>query len=70
MLNKKNCWGFLDSGFNDGSYNMAVDEVMLAQAVAKVQTFPVLRIYGFYRKTLTLGYGQKIKEVEGLQGYR
>ncbi len=70
MLNKKNCWGFLDSGFNEGGYNMAVDEVILNQAVAKQQKYPVLRIYGFYRKTVTLGYGQKIKELVGLDGYK
>lgn len=70
MLNKKNCWGFLDSGFNEGGYNMAVDEVLLNQAVAKQQKFPVLRIYGFYRKTVTIGYGQKIKELVGLDNYK
>jgi len=70
MLNKKNGWGFLDSGFNEGGYNMAVDEVLLNQAVAKQQKYPILRIYGFYRKTVTLGYGQKIKELAGLDGYK
>jgi len=70
MLNKKNCWGFFDSGFNEGGYNMAVDEVLLNQAVAKQQKYPILRIYGFYRRTVTLGYGQKIKELAGLDGYK
>ncbi len=70
MLTKKNCWGFLDSGFNEGGYNMAVDEVVLNQAVAKMQKYPVLRIYGFYRKTLTMGYSQKIKELVGMDGYK
>lgn len=49
---------------------MAVDEVLLNQAVAKLQKYPVLRIYGFYRKTITLGYGQKIKELAELDGYK
>jgi len=70
MLNKKNSWGFLDSGFNEGAYNMAVDEVLLNSAISKVQKYPILRIYGFYRNTLTLGYSQKIKELVGLDGYQ
>ncbi|MBI4398448.1 MAG: lipoate--protein ligase family protein [Candidatus Omnitrophica bacterium] len=70
MLNKKNCWGFYDSGFNEGSYNMAVDEMLLNHAVAKQQKYPTLRIYGFYRKTVTIGYGQKIKDLAGLDDYK
>ncbi len=70
MLGKKNSWGFLDSGFNESSYNMAVDEVLLNRAVQQAQKYPVLRVYGFYRNALTLGYSQKIKELVGLEGYK
>jgi lipoate-protein ligase A len=41
----------------DGAWNMAVDEMLLEQAAAG--SGPCLRIYGWQRPTLSLGYFQK-----------
>lgn len=46
-----------------GAVNMASDEVLL-QSVAEKSRLPTLRLYGWQPKSLSLGYGQRIREVD------
>ncbi|MBI3600851.1 MAG: lipoate--protein ligase family protein, partial [Nitrospinae bacterium] len=46
-------------GFNDGFYNMAVDEAV-ADAVEKGVSPPTLRFYGWKSPTLSIGYSQRL----------
>jgi lipoate-protein ligase A len=46
-----------------GSVNMATDEVLL-QSVADETRLPTLRLYGWNPLCLSLGYGQRIREVD------
>lgn len=52
-------WRLIRDGFNDGFYNMAVDEA-IASAVEKGISPPTLRFYGWKSPTLSIGYLQKI----------
>jgi lipoate-protein ligase A len=52
-------WRLIWDGFNDGFYNMAVDEA-IASAVEKGISPPTLRFYGWKSPTLSIGYSQKI----------
>lgn len=51
-----------DSSFHDGASNMAVDSAILA-AVACGDQPPTLRLYGWDPFCLSLGYGQRIGDV-------
>jgi lipoate-protein ligase A len=53
-------WRFLDTGFNIGVYNMAVDEELLARAQAGDE-MPVLRFYGWTPPAVSLGRFQKVE---------
>lgn len=57
-------WRFIDTGFNDASMNMAMDEaVLIAHSEGKVP--PTIRFYGWNPATLSVGYFQKVeKEIE------
>lgn len=46
-----------------GSYNMAIDEAIM-QAVAQGQSQPTLRLYAWSPLCLSLGYGQRIRDVD------
>lgn len=50
-------WFFLDTGANGAAVNMATDEVLLALS-ARLQA-PILRVYGWLRPAVSLGYFQK-----------
>jgi lipoate-protein ligase A len=52
-------WRLIRDGFNDGFYNMAVDEAV-ADAVEKGVSPPTLRFYGWKSPALSIGYSQKI----------
>ena len=63
---KKEKWRLINSGYLSGALNMALDEAML-EACAAGQVPPTLRIYGWSKPTLSLGYFQKaLKEVDFL----
>ena len=51
-------WRLIRDGFNDGYYNMAVDEA-IADAVEKGVSPPTLRLYGWKSPTLSIGYSQR-----------
>src|SRR5512142_100843 len=50
-------WRFLRHAPGEGAWNMAVDEAV-ATAVGAGQSPPTLRMYGWRRATLSLGYLQ------------
>lgn len=52
-------WRLINSGFQAGAMNMALDEALL-QAVASGDSLPVLRFYRWRPATLSLGYGQSL----------
>jgi lipoate-protein ligase A len=51
---------WLDNGAGDGAWNMAVDQAMLEQTGR-----PMLRIYGWDRPTVTIGYAQNLGKLAG-----
>jgi len=52
-------WRLIDSGFQTGAMNMAIDEVLL-HAVASGESPPVLRFYRWAPATVSLGYAQSV----------
>lgn len=56
-------WRYLDEGVNSASYNMALDEA-LAIAVRKELSPPTLRLYGWDRPSVTIGYFQRSSEID------
>ncbi len=52
-----------DSNFRDGASNMAVDCAIL-EAVASGEQPPTLRLYGWAPFCLSLGYGQRSRDVD------
>lgn len=57
------------SDFNDGSYNMAVDEAILKSAEENPDK-PTLRLYGWKPACLSLGYFQKLEETANVEKCR
>lgn len=55
-------WRLIDSGPCDAFYNMALDEA-IATKVRKENSLPTLRLYGWDRASLTLGYFQKASDM-------
>jgi len=56
-------WRYLDDGVNNASYNMALDEA-LAIAVRKELAPPTLRLYGWDRPSVTIGYFQRSSDID------
>lgn len=56
-------WRYIDEGVNSASYNMALDEA-LAIAVRKELAPPTLRLYGWDRHSVTIGYFQRISDID------
>jgi lipoate-protein ligase A len=53
-------WRLLNTGFRDGAWNMAVDEV-LWRGVQEGKSPPTLRFYAWEPATLSLGYAQPVE---------
>ena len=53
----------LESDFSSGAWNMAVDSAIV-DAVASAQQPPTLRLYGWHPFCLSLGYGQRARDVD------
>jgi lipoate-protein ligase A len=52
-------WRFLNSGFADGTTNMAVDEALL-EGVGRGTSPPTVRVYGWRPPTVSTGYSQDL----------
>ncbi|RTR35245.1 lipoate--protein ligase family protein [Robertmurraya yapensis] len=58
---EKEIWGFIDSGDQSPSFNMALDEALLDwHSAGKIP--PVIRFYGWNPATLSIGYFQKVEK--------
>lgn len=56
-------WRFIDSAANTGAVNMAMDE-SLALAAEKEQFTPTLRVYRWQPYTISIGYHQKLEDLD------
>lgn len=52
-------WRLINSGFQTGAMNMALDEALL-HSVASGESLPILRFYRWRPATVTLGYAQSV----------
>ena len=55
-------WRFIDTGLCRASYNMALDEA-IAITVKKGNSPPVLRLYGWDSPSVSIGYFQKVSDI-------
>lgn len=55
-------WRFLDTGVHNASWNMAVDEALLLSCDEQPQI--TLRFYQWTRPTLSLGYFQRVADID------
>jgi lipoate-protein ligase A len=56
-------WRFLDTGSCPPAYNMALDEA-IAIAVKQENAAPTLRLYGWLKPSVSIGYFQKMMDVD------
>ncbi len=57
-------WKYIQDGMCDGEANMAADRALL-EAMESAPTRPVLRLYGWSRPTLSVGYSQsEVSEID------
>ena len=59
---ESNIWRFLNTGFQNGFYNMAIDEVISQISVPRDHK-PVLRVYGWRPYAISLGYNQDENDI-------
>lgn len=62
-------WRLINSGEQDGAWNMALDEALL-NSVERGESSPVLRLYRWEPATVTLGYFQQGRDVVNLEACR
>ena len=60
--NISSTWFFLDTGTNDGIFNMSSDNFLLDSMSNKLIKFPLLRVYGWVEPTLSIGANQLVIE--------
>lgn len=58
---KRDIWGFLDTGFQSPTFNMALDEALLNWH-SKGEIPPIIRFYGWKPATLSIGYFQNAEK--------
>lgn len=58
----KAAWRFIDSGFQSGDLNMAMD-VAITSAVARNKVLPTVRIYRWQPACISLGFHQKTSDI-------
>ena len=58
-------WRLINSGEQDGAWNMALDEALL-HSVDRGESSPILRLYRWQPATVTLGYFQQGSDVVNL----
>jgi lipoate-protein ligase A len=52
----------LETGYNSGPWNMALDEVLMNCINCHHHNMPILRIYGWHPPTVSIGYFQSMDE--------
>ncbi|MBI2996536.1 MAG: hypothetical protein HYY52_07545 [Candidatus Melainabacteria bacterium] len=63
MIKKEINWYFLDTGSNDGYFNMACDSYLLESLINGELKFPVLRVYRWSKPTISIGLNQSFSEL-------
>ena len=63
MNGTRETWRFINSGYLDGATNMAID-VALARCMFSTSHYPILRIYGWNPPAISLGYHQKLEDID------
>ena len=63
MNHSKETWRFINSGFQDGITNMAVDEA-LATTLKNGGIKPTLRVYRWKPYTISLGFHQSLEDLD------
>lgn len=66
---KKEEWRFINTGKNDAFFNMALDEALLILSEKK-NTPPVLRLYQWEPKAVSIGYSQAVERTLDLRKCR
>ena len=61
-------WRCIESGFEQGSLNMAIDEMLLSACIRDEIGYPILRFFGFRPGCVTFGISQRFSESETLKG--
>lgn len=56
-------WRFINTGFRSGQFNMDYDE-NLARSLAEGTGNPAIRVYGWQPPAISLGYNQKILDID------
>jgi len=56
-------WRFINSGYLDGTTNMSID-LALARCMLSNSHYPILRIYGWNPPAISLGYHQKMRDID------
>lgn len=56
-------WRFIDTGPRDAAMNMAIDESIARRVMAGGEP-PTLRIYAWERPSVTIGYFQRLRDVD------
>ena len=56
-------WRFLNTGYNSGYYNMALDEA-LAQTAELSQQYATLRVFAWNPPAVSLGFHQKYEDID------
>lgn len=56
-------WRFIDTGSCSASYNMALDEA-IATEIRRGSSQPTLRIYGWNMPSVSIGYFQKVRDID------
>ncbi|HTP12404.1 MAG TPA: lipoate--protein ligase family protein [Bacteroidota bacterium] len=59
-------WQFLDTGFHAGAYNMDLDE-KLVRSLADGSGRPTIRVYGWNPPAISLGWNQRMEEIDAAQ---
>ena len=62
-------WRLLNSGYQTGAFNMALDQAIL-ESVAAGMVPPTFRLYRWQPATVTLGYGQNAEHSVNLEACR
>ncbi len=59
-LEKSSVWRLIDEGKREPAYNMALEEVLLADGARRGGETATLRFYGWQRPAITIGYTQDL----------
>ncbi len=63
MNTERQHWRLLNTGLSDGAYNMALDQA-LVQSVGSGLSLPVIRFFGWAPPAVSLGYNQKVADLD------